>query len=291
MSASGDSESPDLAIEEIFESSGATLASGFVRQLDEVRAFHEALIANRRSFLRDEIETLDRRIAQRAAAMSLLDVQRNNAIQTLDAGGALAELNPMRVELGEAKSRMAALDLQIEQARELVSRREELKLDQSSKRAVATKSLSNVRAKLDRIADRFSSKMSRLYGRDAALSVSVDDGGYKFTISAAGAGSTGVDRMTMFCFDLTMLEEGIESAHHPDFLVHDSAVFDGVDPRQRAGALRFAQEMVQATGGQYLCTINSNDIPAGVLADDWFAAGVVRTILDTETGGLVGREF
>ncbi len=49
--------------------------------------------------------------------------------------------------------------------------------------------------------------------------------------------------------------------------------------------------MVETTGGQYICTINSNDVPDEVLGEQWFKDGIVHTILDTETGGLVGREF
>ncbi|MGR6520920.1 DUF2326 domain-containing protein [Rhodococcus erythropolis] len=280
-----------LPVEALFEAAGAILADGFKRQIIDIRQFHTSLLANRRTFLHSEIDSLDRRIADRTAELQQLDEQRDNALRTLDAGGALDELNAMRAELGEVQSRMAAIDLQIEQARELDSRREELKLEQSTKRNDATRGLANSREKLDRIGDRFSQKMSRLYGKDAALTVSVDDSGYKFTIKASGSSSAGVNRMTLFCFDLTMLEEGITTAHHPDFLVHDSSVFDGVDPRQRAGALHFAQEMVETTGGQYICTINSNDVPDEVLDQDWFKAGVVRTILDTDTGGLVGRLF
>jgi uncharacterized protein YydD (DUF2326 family) len=289
-------ESPDgalsaLSVEALFDAAGAILADGFRRQIDEVREFHTALLVNRRIFLRGEIESLDRRIAERAAQLTRLDEQRDSVLRTLDAGGALDELNSMRTELSETQARIAALDLQIEQAREVVTRREELKLDQSTKRSAATRELTGSREKLDRISDRFSQKMNRLYGKDAALTVSVDNDGYKFSIHAAGSASSGVNRMTLFCFDLTMLEEGIETGHHPDFLVHDSSVFDGVDPRQRAGALHFAQEMVATTGGQYICTINSNDVPDEVLGADWFKAGIVRTILDTETGGLVGRSF
>lgn len=280
-----------LPVEEIFNAAGAIFADGFKRQASEVRAFHATLLANRRLFLRSEIEALDARIAERTVELGRLDEQRDGALRTLDAGGALDELNAMRTELGDIEARMAALDLQIEQSRELVNRREELKLDRSMKRNEAARQLAMSREKLDRISDRFSQKMRQLYGKDAALTVAVDDAGYKFTISASGAGSSGVDRMTMFCFDLTMLEEGIATTHHPDFLVHDSSVFDGVDPRQRAGALRFAQAMVESTGGQYICTMNSNDVPDAVLDQDWFRNGVVRTILDTETGGLVGREF
>lgn len=278
-------------VEALFDAAGAILADGFRRHMDDVRNFHSTLLANRRLFLRAEVTSLEQRIAARAFDLDRLDQQRDNALRTLDAGGALDELKALRDELGEAENRRAMLDLQIEQARELDARRQELKLEQSTRRNEAARELSVSREKLDRISDRFTVKMRQLYGKDAALTVSVDDGGYKFAIRAAGSGSTGVDRMTMFCFDLTMLEEGILTKHHPDFLVHDSTVFDGVDPRQRAGAMRFAQEMVEQTGGQYICTINSNDVPDDVLGEDWFQAGVVRTVLDTEVGGLVGREF
>jgi uncharacterized protein YydD (DUF2326 family) len=294
MSSLTDTESASidaLPIEELFSAAGAILADGFKRQVDEVREFHTALLENRHLFLREEIEVLDERIQARMADLSRLDQQRDAVLRTLDAGGALDELNGMRAELNDIDGRMAALDLQIEQARELVTRREELKLEQSTKRNEATRYLTTSREKLDRISDRFSQKMRQLYGKDAALTVSVDDAGYKFAIRATGSGSTGVDRMTLFCFDLTMLEEGILTAHHPDFLIHDSSVFDGVDPRQRASALQFAQAMVESTGGQYICTINSNDVPDELLDEDWFKAGVVRTVLDTETGGLLGRTF
>ena len=291
LSETQDADADALPVEELFNAAGAILADGFKRQASQVRDFHAALLVNRRSFLRGEIEALDERIAARAAELSRLDEQRDSVLRTLDAGGALDELNEMRAELSDIEARMAALDLQIEQARELVTRREELKLEQSTKRNEATRYLTTSREKLDRISDRFSQKMRQLYGKDAALTVSVDDAGYKFAIRASGSGSSGVDRMTLFCFDLTMLEEGITTAHHPDFLVHDSSVFDGVDPRQRAGALHFAQAMVESTGGQYICTINSNDVPDEVLDQEWFKAGVVRTVLDTEVGGLLGREF
>jgi len=294
LSALTDSQNPsdvELRVEELFEAAGAILAAGFRRQIDDIREFHTVLLANRGAFLRNEIESLDRSIAGREDELTRLSQQRENVLRTLRAGGALDELNAMRTELSQLQARMAAIDLQIEQAREIATRREELKLAQSTKRNEAVHELAGSRGKLDRIGERFSLKMNRLYGRDAALTVSVDNNGYKFAIDASGSGSTGVDRMTLFCFDLTMLEEGIATERHPDFLVHDSSVFDGVDPRQRAGALRFAQEMVASTGGQYICTINSNDVPDEVLAQDWFQAGVVRTILDTETGGLVGRTF
>lgn len=292
-SLTDDTDAPATAVdvEVLFAAAGAVLADGFVRQMRDVAAFHASLLTNRRAFLRSEIDSLDDRIAVRRAELSRLDEQRAGTLRTLDAGGALDELNALRNELATVQAHLTAVDLQIEQARELVTTREDLKLQQSTLRKGASEQLAGSRQKLDHVGAQFSQKMHRLYGKDAALSVEVDNAGYKFTVTVPGSGSSGVDRMKLFCFDLTLLEEGAASARHPDFLVHDSVVFDGVDPRQLANALRFAQEMVQTTGGQYICTINSNDIPPDVLEEPWFKGGIVRSILDTEVGGLLGREF
>lgn len=275
----------------LFEASGLVLAEGFKRRMDEVEAFHSSLIANRRVFLSSEIREIDERSRERNVLLQSLTRRRDSAMQALRAGGALEELLAIQSELAEIEARIAAVDEQIGQARELESKRGELKLEKAQERAVASEILSQSRTKLDDIGERFGSKMKRLYGKDAVLTVAVDDGGFKFGLKVTGAGSTGVNRATMFCFDLTMLEEGILTSHHPDFLIHDSTVFDGVDPRQRAGTLKFTQEMVEVTGGQYICTINSNDIPDDVRQEPWFTSGIVRTVLDTEPHGAIGVSF
>ncbi|MEX1079113.1 MAG: hypothetical protein WED09_08405 [Homoserinimonas sp.] len=96
-------------------------------------------MANRHTFLRSEIETLDTRIAEHPAELRQLDEQRDALLRTLDEGGALEELNAMRSGLADVQARTTAVDLQIEQARPLVSRREELELEQSTKRNDATR--------------------------------------------------------------------------------------------------------------------------------------------------------
>lgn len=275
----------------LFEVSGLVLADGFKRRMDEVEAFHLSLLSNRRDFLSSEITAIDARSTERNLLLESLSQRREAAMQSLRAGGALEELLAMQSELAAIEARVAAVDEQVEQARELESKRDELKLEKAQERASANEVLAKSRGKLDDIGERFGSKMKRLYGKDAVLTVGVDDGGFKFGLKVTGAGSTGVNRATLFCFDLTMLEEGIRTAHHPDFLIHDSTVFDGVDPRQRAGTLHFAQEMVEATGGQYICTINSNDIPDDVRQEAWFREGIVRTVLDTEPHGAIGVSF
>lgn len=47
-----------------------------------------------------------------------------------------------------------------------------------------------------------------------------------------------------------------------DFLIHDSTIFDGVDPWQHAHALELAAAMAAKHGFQSICTLNTDMVPA-----------------------------
>ena len=80
----------------------------------------------------------------------------------------------------------------------------------------------------------------------------------------------------------------------PGFLIHDSHLFDGVDERQVAKALQLGAERAEASGFQYIVTMNSDALPT-----DGFKSGfdIDSYITDTqltdatETGGLFGIRF
>ncbi|MFD4111845.1 DUF2326 domain-containing protein [Streptomyces niveus] len=125
--------------------------------------------------------------------------------------------------------------------------------------------------------------MQDLYNVGGVLTAEVDDLGFKFSIRVSTSASGGVTRMQLLCFDLTLMTESDE-LHHPGFLIHDSVVFDGVDPRQIAAGLRLINETVESIDGQYICTMNSNDVPQPVRDEEWFVQGTRRVVLDTERG-------
>jgi uncharacterized protein YydD (DUF2326 family) len=81
--------------------------------------------------------------------------------------------------------------------------------------------------------------------------VDIDELGDKFSTRVSGSSSSGITRMQLFAFDLTLLELSRQD-RHPRFLIHDSAVFDGVNPRLMAGALNLARKVVGSTNAQYI---------------------------------------
>jgi uncharacterized protein YydD (DUF2326 family) len=287
----GSSERVRVDVQGVYEAVGQAFSTLALRRLSEVEAFHDRLMENRRTFLARELDDIAARTSDRNAQLAALSTRRQAVMRQLQAGGALEELLALQAEVSRLEAQMSQIEHGLRQVREVADASEELRLQRAMERQHAQKQLARDRAKLDRIAARFDAKLRLLYGVSGVLTAEVDDDGYLFRVRVSGGASSGVNRMQLLCFDLTLLEEGVESGHHPDFLIHDSSVFDGVDPRQRAAALSLCHQTVSNTGGQYICTLNSNDVPEDVVKEPWFVEGTVRTVLDTEEGGILGVPF
>jgi uncharacterized protein YydD (DUF2326 family) len=262
-----------------------------LRSFDAVAAFHEKLMGNRRRFLSAELERLRTQQMERDERIKELNSNRNSILAVLDAGGALEELAALQSEAVQAAARVAEIETALNNVRELAQAQEDVRLKKAQMRQEAARDLSVKRRKLDTVAARFDRMMQELYGVSGVLTAEVDDLGYKFSIKVATSSSSGVTRMQLLCFDLTLMAEGVKSKHHPGFIIHDSVIFDGVDPRQVAAGLSLAQKTVAQSGCQYICTMNSNDVPPAISGEPWFKDGIRRTVLDTEVGGIAGIAF
>ncbi len=97
----------------------------------------------------------------------------------------------------------------------------------------------------------------------------------------------------MFCFDLTVAVTAYRGHRGPDFLVHDSHLFDGVDERQVGRALELAREVTEEEGMQYVATLNSDDLAKTDAAGFRLEDSVIPPHLtdEYENGGLFGFRF
>ena len=68
----------------------------------------------------------------------------------------------------------------------------------------------------------------------------------------------GINEAKIFCFDATLL--ALQRNHLIQFLVHDSTLFSPVDPRQRFGMFKIADQMCRELDVQYIATLNMHDI-------------------------------
>ncbi|MFN2588565.1 MAG: DUF2326 domain-containing protein [Actinomycetota bacterium] len=80
----------------------------------------------------------------------------------------------------------------------------------------------------------------------------------------------------------------------PRLLVHDSALFDGVDERQVALALQLARDRSAEAGFQYICFLNTDDVPSEELANlglDLPPYTVLTLTDESEAGMRPGMKF
>jgi uncharacterized protein YydD (DUF2326 family) len=245
-------------------------------RLDEVEAFHNRIYENRIGYLGQEVESLRAQLLdyERRLASSL--ARRTNVLEQINAGGVLDELLALQRSHVELEAHVRDLDLQIDALRRWERAREELSVTKGALRVQAADSLNEGQPGVDLLATRFDSLIRSLYGRGGALTVKVDDDGYKVTLKVPASASTGVSKMKLFSFDLALLAEAKPEVH-PKFLVHDSVVFDGVDPVQTETALETVESLVSAAGNanfQYIVMLNSNEVPSSLAGADWFVAGI-----------------
>ncbi|MFG2816423.1 DUF2326 domain-containing protein [Streptomyces sp. NPDC048410] len=279
------------AVAELYGEMQRAFSPEALQSFEKVEAFHNQLMGNRRSFLSSELERLRAQQVGRDEKMRELTASRNSILAVLNAGGALEELSALQNECSQAAARVTEVETALSNVRELAEAQEGVRVQKAQLRQETARDLTSKRQKLDSVAARFDRMMQDLYGVGGVLTAEVDDLGFKFTIRVSTSASGGVTRMQLLCFDLTLMAEGGEQGHHPSFLIHDSVVFDGVDPRQIAAGLNLVRETVGQVGGQYICTMNSNDVPPSVSKSEWFIEGTRRIILDTEEGGVLGTDF
>ena len=141
----------------------------------------------------------------------------------------------------------------------------------------------------------FDSLVRRLYGTDRMSYLSVEAGrsSLKIIPKIDSDVSQGINRMAIFCFDMTLAMLAHREGRAPDFLVHDSHLFDGVDERQLTRALELAAEITEAEGMQYVLTINEDELHKANRCGFDSSPFVVEPLLTDgyAEGGLFGFRF
>lgn len=80
----------------------------------------------------------------------------------------------------------------------------------------------------------------------------------------------------------------------PEFLIHDSHLFDGMDSRQVAKALEISARTAEKYKFQYIVTMNSDMVPSAEFSKDFHFNDYVLPVKLTDAtvdGGLFGFRF
>ena len=279
-------------IETVYGEVGVLFPEEVVRRLEEAQEFHEQLVRNRQAFLNDEIARLKVRIDGFESRVAKLTSSRANVLSFLKEHGALEEYTRLQRVQSEQSEELGRLRGQIEQLRSYEESLGTIRVELEQLKLSGREDLDAKRGSWGRVVELFGQFTSELYEQPGQLVVDVaTNGGLKLAVDIERGASQGVQEMTVFCYDLAVATALAERGQGPRLLFHDSTIFDGVDPRQKATALRLAQRQCEAHEFQYLMCINQGDVPWKDLGD-WNLSDFVRQELtDVGDGGLLGIRY
>jgi uncharacterized protein YydD (DUF2326 family) len=277
----------------LYRDAGVVLPEAVRRRLAEVQAFHSQVVQNRRAFLTEEISRLERAIELRSVTSSDLSRERAELLQILKTHGALEEYVRLQEQHTALVQQFREINARIEAIRTFERERAELRISRETLRHRAELNYDARREQRDRAISLFNANSEALYNAPGNLVIDVTPTGFRFDVEIERSKSQGVENMKVFCYDLAVAEIWASADRSPGLLIHDSAIFDGVDERQVARALELAAERSASAGFQYICTLNSDSVPWREFSPGFsFEEHVRLRLTDTdESGSLLGIRF
>jgi uncharacterized protein YydD (DUF2326 family) len=281
------------AVQTLYEAAKIELPGVALRRFEDMERFQASVVENRRTYLAGQADEMRGHIQEMNTQSQGLDERRAHILKTLQGKGAFEDLQRIHDELGQATSRAETLREKLKNANILEHKTTEMKKDSAELELRLQKDYEDRSEEISaatRLVDR---AIAALYDdRTGNLLIEPNKSGPTFTLSIGGGGNQGgIDQMKVFCFDIMLFQRTTDRLGGTRFLVHDSHLFDGVDPRQARSALLLGSKLSSELNGQYIVTMNS-DKYAKLGDRPELASAVVNTRLtDDEHGGLFGFRF
>ncbi|MFZ2455295.1 MAG: ABC-three component system protein [Candidatus Altiarchaeia archaeon] len=280
-------------IEKLYSDFGILFPEQVSKRFTELEAFHKSVVENRVSYLSQEIEEAKERIAQRSKNMKTCSERQSEIMKILGSHGALDQYNRIQTELSKLVSEREDLKKRFELAQTLESQRIILKNERSSLEVRLNNNFVEQKKEIDIAISYYQEISKSLYEDAGQLVVDATSNGPTFSFPIQGERSAGIQLMRIFCFDMMLMKICKGRSISPNFLVHDSHLFDGVDERQTASALMQGARFAGENGFQYLVTMNSDAIPKQGFSEE-FDINKFRLptkLTDAKDGGLFGIKF
>lgn len=281
-------------LERAYSELGVLLGDQVHARFGQVEEFHRAVVRNRRQYLQEEAQRLRSKLAESERERRELGDRQAQLLRTLNDGGALDTLTVMQSALAKEEAHRELLHRRYEAARTLEDSRVQIDEEKAALERQVRDDIAARREVEDQANLLFNGFARELYGeaREPLLTFNATRNRFDIQLKLEADDSTGISNMKLFCFDLTWAVIAHRTGRGPDFLVHDSKLYDGVDERQVARALELAARVTCEEGMQYIVTMNSDDLAkAERLGFDASPYVIAPRLDDSDTGGLFGFRF
>ena len=277
----------------LYDSAGMELPGVALRRLEDVVQFRRTILSNRKRFLNQEINRLTKWIANSRIQTRQRSDARASLLQALKGHGALEEYSSLQQFHAKAVAELEVVNQRLEARRRLENDRIDCEIDMANLLKRARADLAIREPNRRRAIELFNSNSQALYEAPGSLIVNVGKSGFQFDVGIERSGSRGIDKMKTFCYDLMLAQLWATRSPSPRLLVHDSAIFDGVDERQVARALERVWSESRTRKFQYICMLNSDTLPQSDFSETFDIENLVRLRLNDqdESGRLFGIRF
>ena len=281
-------------LEEIYNEAGFYFGNHITKSLSDVLNFHKNLIKNRKEYLSTEINELKRIINRISSDIRSLSDKRAELMKIIETHGALEEYSKLQERYSVEYQKLEEIKKQLEQAEYIENSNSLLKIEGQKLLLESRKDYSERIAAREKAISLFRNNTEYMYPEAGVLTIDLKETGYSFGVEIKNSRSQGVNYMKVFCYDMVLAELGLQRESFPNFWIHDSTIFDGVDERQSARALMLAESKCKETGLQYICLLNSDMVPYAEFEPnfvDIFENSVILRISDQQDEGLLGIRF
>lgn len=264
-----------------------------VKKLTDAKIFYETIVKNRELYLRGEITNIENKMRVRNSRALEAERRRVEIMKILSSHGALEQYTKLQSELAKQRGALEVLQKEIKLLEQLSVTKSEAKMERAKLELMLKRNYEDEREIYKRAIDTYGHFSGQFYQSPGNLVIDPTSNGPEFRVTIQGERSKGVKNIQIFCFDMMLMQIAKRRQFGIDFLVHDSHIFDGVDERQIAVALKIAKETSEKLGFQYIVTLNSDVLPGKeVVGIDFDSYKVAIELNDkTETGGLFGLAF
>lgn len=280
-------------LQSIYAEAGVALPGIAIKRYDDVRSFHESIIRNRRDYLTAELGAAKQRLVEREREKLRLDTRRAVVMGILQSHGALEQFSQLQGEVGRMEAAAESLRQRFDAAEQLEGAKNELEIERNRLALRLRRDFAEQRTRLADAILAFEETSKCLYESAGSMTVEETSNGPVFQFPMQGSRSKGIKNMQIFCFDMMLMRLCAGRQLGPQFLIHDSHLFDGVDGRQLMSALKVGAETATELGFQYIVTMNEDDAFKEAIAGFDLRSHVLPTVLTDakEDGGLFGFRF
>jgi len=257
-----DEEPPcQVDVAKLYEQAGTVLPELVCKRLQDVEQFHTTLISNRRHFLDTEIQRLNVEIQDRDRAITTFTEERASLLSVLETHGALEEYTRLQELHQKTVARIDELSNRISSLRRFEMGKSSLRIEKEQLHQRTLTDHDERAMFWKQAVTQFNRCSQALYEAPGELVINPGPAGFRFNVEIQRSGSAGINKMKVFCYDLTLASLWTRQQGGPGFLIHDSTIFEGVDSRQVAHALEMAAAESEQANYQYICTLNSDGLP------------------------------